>query len=303
MHTDPNWPRAGHWLARQDQSFRLGVLGAPARMGSITPGRTDLTPQAVREVLLRFSTYDIETDLDLRELRVSDLGDVPIAELSLEDSFTPVREAAGRIFGTGAEAILIGGDNGISFPGVTALADHFGGLSRVGLLTLDAHFDLRDTDQGLSNGNPVRSLLNAGMPGSNIVQLGILGYANSKAYAEVARSAGITVVTMDQLRRQGIESAVNSALQYLGSQVKAVYFDLDVDVMDRSFAPACPGARPGGLHPWEIKLAARICGRHKLVKAMDLVEVDASRDLAEATVMSTAACLLSYAGGMLESAG
>jgi formiminoglutamase len=300
MHLDPNWPRAGHWLAAGSESFNLGVMGAPVRMGSITPGRTDLTPPAVRDVLLRFSTYDIETDLDLGSLGVRDFGDLNLADASLEDSFEPVRRLAREILSTGANCVLLGGDNGITFPGVTALADCYGGLENVGLLTLDAHFDLRDTSAGLSNGNPVRSLLNAGLPGVNIVQLGILGYANSEAYAKVARDAGIRVTTMDRLRVNGIDATVGDSLEYFAGRVKAVYFDLDVDVLDRSFAPACPGARPGGLMPWQIKRAAQLCGGSGIVKAMDLVEVDASRDVAEITLMATAACLLSYAGGMLE---
>ena len=37
-------------------------------------------------------------------------------------------------------------------------------LDKVGLLTLDAHFDMRDTSEGLSNGNPVRALIDGTVP-------------------------------------------------------------------------------------------------------------------------------------------
>jgi formiminoglutamase len=191
---------------------------------------------------------------------------------------------------------MLGGDNGVTRPGVHGIGD---ALADCGLLTLDAHFDLRDTSQGLSNGNPVRALLEDGLPGANIVQLGILSFANSQAYSQVARDAGINFVTMDKLRAQGIESAVNAALDYLSQRVKLIYFDLDVDVLDRAFAPACPGARPGGLLPWEARRAAWLCGRHPKVKVMDLVEVDPTQDVANITVMSAAACLLSFASGLV----
>ena len=39
-------------------------------------------------------------------------------------------------------------------------------LDGVGLITLDAHFDMRDTSEGLSNGNPVRALIEDGLPGA-----------------------------------------------------------------------------------------------------------------------------------------
>jgi len=46
-------------------------------------------------------------------------------------------------------------------------------IEEIGLVTLDAHFDMRDTDQGLSNGNPVRVLFEDGLPGANIAQVGL----------------------------------------------------------------------------------------------------------------------------------
>ncbi len=296
---DPHWPRASAWLAGEsdEQTIgRLAVLGAPVRLGSITPGRSDLAPQAVREALRRFSSYDIETDADLRMIAARDYGDLPLAEMRLEDALEPLGNAVRAALNETEAAVIIGGDNGVTRPGVYGLNDS---LTEVGLLTLDAHFDLRDTGNGLSNGNPVRALLEDGLPGQNIVQLGILGFANSQAYAEVARAAGITVVTMDRLREQGIDKAVSNALDYLSARTKAIYFDLDVDVLDRIFAPACPGSRPGGLMPWELKRAAWLCGQHPKVRAMDLVEVDPTQDVANATVMTTAACLLSFASGLV----
>jgi formimidoylglutamase len=298
-HNDPRWPRASAWLAGESEEQpigRLAVLGAPVRLGSITLGRSDLAPQAVREALRKFSSYDIETDADLRMIEVGDYGDLSLAETKLEDALEPLARAVRTALNETDAAVIIGGDNGVTRPGVHGLNDS---LAEVGLLTLDAHFDLRDTHHGLSNGNPVRALLEDGLPGQNIVQLGILGFANSRAYAEVAREAGITVVTMDRLREQGVDKAVSDALDYLAARTKAIYFDLDVDVLDRIFAPACPGSRPGGLAPWELKRAAWLCGHHPKVRVMDLVEVDPTGDVANVTVMTTAACLLSFASGLL----
>ena len=54
-------------------------------------------------------------------------------------------------------------------------------LEMIGLITLDAHFDMRDTAQGLGNGNPVRALREDGLPGKNIAQIGLAPFANSAA--------------------------------------------------------------------------------------------------------------------------
>ena len=81
---DQYWPRASAWLAGEftpSSSGALAVMGAPLRLGSITPGRCDLAPAAIRAILRKFSCYDIESDADLRSIRVRDLGDLPFADL------------------------------------------------------------------------------------------------------------------------------------------------------------------------------------------------------------------------------
>src|SRR5690606_33329082 len=144
----------------------VALIGAPLNERSLTPGRCDLGPKALRGVLPRLSTYDVETGLEL-EVLVHDAGDVALKAVSPLEAFEPVRNAVA------AQAhrdltILVGGNNAITRPGVHAL-----GLDRVGVLTLDAHFDLRDTDQGLTNGNPIQALLDDGMDGHRISQVGL----------------------------------------------------------------------------------------------------------------------------------
>ncbi len=197
-------------------------------------------------------------------------------------------------------AVLLGGDNGITRPGLHALGPD---LRDCGLLTFDAHHDLRDLGRGLTAGNPIRALLRDGLPGTNVVQIGIQAFTNSRTYAQVARDAGIVVVTADEVYAQGIDSVVKSALEYLASKTKAIYVDLDVDVLDRAFAPACPGSRPGGLQPWMLRRAVRVCGRHQSVRMMDIVEVDPTKDIADVTCLAAASFLLAFASGVASRLG
>ena len=295
--TDPSWPRASAWLTgdhEPDPRATLQVIGAPMRLGSISGGRFDLAPFAVRDALARFSTFDGENDV--RAIRVRDAGDLAIREKTPGEALDEIAGAIGGSLPHSDAVLLLGGDNSITRPGVRGLGHS---LDRVGLLTLDAHHDLRDTDEGLTNGNPVRALVEDGLPGINIYQVGIQAFANSRAYAEIAGELGIDVVTTNEARSgDGVPAAVASALDHLDRRVDVIYVDLDVDVLDRTFAPACPGSRPGGLMPWELQAAARLCGEHPKVRAIDLVEVDPERDVAEATVMTVASLVLAFAAGL-----
>jgi formiminoglutamase len=295
---DLNWPRASAWLAGEtlsEASGKLAVIGAPLARGSITPGRCDLAPAAIRKALERFSTYDIDSARDVRALRAQDLGDLEVAGLSPEEALAPIRDAVAAALKAAEAVVLLGGDNSITRPGCHALGD----LERCGLLTLDAHLDLRDLEGGLTNGNPVRALLRDGLPGSHIVQIGVQSFANSGAYAMVARKAGIRVISARAALQRGIGYVMEEALLHLERETDRIYVDLDLDVLDRTYAPATPGSRPGGLTPHQLRHAARLCGEHAKIRVLDLVEIDPTRDIAEATVLTAAVCFLEFAVGLL----
>jgi formiminoglutamase len=292
LHHDPHWPRAGAWLRGELRGGTLGklaVLGAPANRGSLTPGRCDLAPAAIRSALDRFSTFDVDYRSNLLDLSIQDLGDADIAGLTPEDALDPIRKSVAAAVEDSDAVIVLGGDNSITFPAVEALGES-------NLITFDAHLDLRSLDGGLTNGNPIRALLSKGFPGERIVQIGIQSFANSEAYLDVAQAAGIRVVSVDEVRRQGVETTVRDALAAFTSG--PVYVDFDLDVLDRAFAPATHGSRPGGLTPTELRTAAHLCGEFARVRAIDFVEIDPERDVADQTSLCAAACLLSFASGV-----
>ena len=294
---DPNWPRASHWLAqRREGPIALSVLGVPMN-NSITPGRCDLAPAAIRQALDLYSLNDPDAGIDLASLAVTDLGDVTLSAASVEEIFFRTVQGIKKAAANAIAIAILGGDNAITYPGMHALNLPF---ARCGLLTFDAHHDVRDLEGGLTDGNPIRALLRAGLPGANIIQIGIQPFANSPAYAQVARAAGITVVTADEVYASGIDAAVSGALELLAAKTDAIYVDLDMDVLDRVFAPACSGSRPGGLQPWMVRRAARLCGAHPSVRIIDIVDIDPTKDVADSTVLAAASFFLAFASGVAE---
>lgn len=252
----------------------VALIGAGLNERSLTPGRCDLGPKAFRAVLPRFSTYDVETETTL-ETRVHDAGDVPLKAVTPADAFAPMRDAVQAQAGR-ALTVLIGGNNAITRPGVHGL-----GLDRVGLLTLDAHFDLRDTDQGLTNGNPVQALLEDGLDGRRISQIGLAPFANTKRAHDKAKAAGISVRMAGECRERGLAAVVAEELERLSGLCDAIYVDCDIDVIDRGQWPASPGARPGGVSVHDFFAATRVIGAHPKVKAVDLTEYDPSLEIGD----------------------
>ncbi len=166
-------------------------------------------------------------------------------------------------------------------------------IKNAGLITLDAHFDLRD---GISNGSPVQRLISeAGLNPSKIVQIGINDFSNSPEYAARAREYGITVIPRAALRTKSIQAVVAQALEIADSPA-GIYVDVDVDVCDRSVVPACPAAAPGGISADELRQFVSLFAADSCVKAIDFTEVDASIDTPDGrTVRLVALCILEAA--------
>ena len=306
---DALWPRAGGWPAPSElpagSRIDVSLVGVPASQTSLSSTNAHETPDAIRSALFRYSPALMQDRrlpekgvrnnpdiVNLDELTVADFGNV-----SEPDS--PAGEA--RTIAVMADAakaselvIALGGDNSVTV--AAALGAWGSDLSTAGLITLDAHYDLRD---GVSNGSPVRRLIEAGLNPQRIVQIGIQDFVNSVAYARRAHELGITVIHRDELARRPLAEIMSEALAIAGAAGGPVHVDLDVDVCDRSVAPACPASVPGGISAYELRQVASIAAAHPQVRSLDLTEIDATTDTPDGrTVRLAALCVLEALAGV-----
>jgi formiminoglutamase len=269
-------------LIVDDPDAPVAILGAPMEAGSVTPGRCDLAPAAVRRALRRFSTFDLTSGLEL-DLAIRDAGDVPVQGMMPADGFLLIRDAVAASVRDHRLTLLLGGNNAVTRPAAHGLGLP---LAKVGLITLDAHFDMRDTAGGPMNGNPIRCLLEDGLPGGNIAQIGLAPFANTFEMDADARAAGIAVYDLGDIG-DDIHSILDKAMERLErAGVEAVMIDFDIDVIDRAQCPGAPGARPGGLPVDLFFRAARHALAFPKVRLVDLTEYDPSLDVSDITALT-----------------
>jgi formiminoglutamase len=294
---DSGWPRADIWLAQDHPDPDVLVVGVPSSKASLTPSRADLTPLALRDRLTGFSTFHSEWETNLADVAVRDVGNWPVSELDMHTMPEAVRRLATELPDVPL-TLFVGGDNAITRPLVAGMTDD---LTRVGVITFDAHHDVRSLDNGPTNGTPIRGLIEEdGLSGVNVVQIGIHSFANSAEYRAYCDEAGIEVVTVETLEREGIRNVIDGVFSTLAERCDSIYVDVDLDVLDRVFAPACPGASPGGMTIRQLAQGVRLCARHPKVLAMDFVEVDAEADANGVTLDATAHVFLSAVAGYSE---
>ena len=325
---DPEWPRTGGWAdasaSPADARFDLALIGIPTSQTSLSPSNAHETPAAIRAALRRYSGHVVApgapsasaADASAYEARAGHEAQLVIDEVlrivDAGDAVSPDTEE-GEIAATAAVAALaarselvvaLGGDNALTVPAMLGIAGSgtaHDTLATAGLITLDAHHDLRN---GRSNGSPVRRLVEAGLDPRRIVQIGIADFANSRVYRDRARDWGITVIHRDELHDRPLREIVSEALDIAGAAGGPVHVDLDIDVCDRSVAPGCPASIPGGIQAHELRRITRLLAADPRVRGFDLAEVDATADAPDGrTVRLAALCVLEAAAGLAQRLG
>lgn len=258
---DPLWPRAQSLFSQGNESSDVTLFGLPASQTSISPTSAHLTPDAIRSALLRYSLAHSDPRVSLEKITLQDAGNISSSDDDEPFAINQVKNLAQQ-----SEMIIaLGGDNSITYSCVK-------GSDATGLITFDAHYDLRD---GISNGSPVRRLIEAGLDGKRVVQIGIADFSNSPEYAKRAQDFGITVIPRSALRTRSATDVWEQALAIAGDRV---FVDFDMDVCDRSVVPACPAAAPGGVSADELRQFAFLVGSAPQVIGADITEIDAAKD-------------------------
>ncbi|EMI09294.1 formimidoylglutamase [Anoxybacillus gonensis] len=278
----------------------IGLIGAPLSKSSISHSGAAFAPQAIRQALSFYSTYSIESGMDLADVTVTDYGDIVMHPTDIVASQRRIAETIEQVVALQPESmwIVLGGDHSITCPVVSGWQKQKG---TIGIIQFDAHHDLRNLeDGGPTNGTPFRRLIEAGIvDGSRLVQIGLRDFANSRAYTEYGKQCGVTMYTIEEVYRLSIQTIIEKSMQML-SGVDAVYVSVDMDVLDQAFAPGCPAIGPGGMDSRTLLHAISLLARYDKVQGMDIVEIDPTIDFRQMTSRIAASVILQFLKGKKE---
>ena len=157
-------------------------------------------------------------------------------------------EWVGEIF-----PMILGGEHGILPPIMQALSNHpelQGDLSRLTLIQIDAHADLRDELQGerYSHGTAIRRSLDAGV--GRVIQIGTRALSKDEAKFSLEDKRVETWYARDIL---GIPEGGRSWKDMLESIAEIdgpVWITFDIDGLDGKLVPSTGTPVPGGLSHW-----------------------------------------------------
>jgi agmatinase len=252
-------------------------LGVPFdRTTSFRPGAR-FGPDAIRQHSWNFESFDLETGLDLSDVAIHDLGNTEEFGSS-EEMVRALREEVRPIFRDGKVPIVLGGDHACAPPAVESYPD---GGPTLGVLYIDAHLDFRSSYLGDARSHACSSRRMLEKVGArNIVVLGVRSV--SREEMEDNRSVGMSFVSAHEIVREGIQSALQRALNML--KTDRLYISLDIDAVDPAYAGGTGTPEPFGLTPRDVKLiidqaAPRLVG-------LDIMEVSPHYDQGSTSLLA-----------------
>ena len=273
------------------------IVGMPYDgLATFRGGATRRGPQEIRKFSLLFGGYNFDWDLDVFEhLRVVDVGDVDVVPGDNARSYQRFEDTLEALLRRGIVPLSLGGDHGITFPAVKAVASHHG--APVGLVVFDTHLDLSEALGGdrLTRASPMLRICELDqVDPRRIAIVGARGARNLPEWTPLYRDLGISVFAMEQIESEGIEAVTEQAVGIATSGGATLYISVDIDGVDPAFAPGTNSPEPGGLTAREIIRGVRIAARNGFA-GFDLVEVSPDFDTASGTTSVLAARLTAEA--------
>jgi arginase len=293
------------------------IIGVPLDLGAGRRG-VDMGPSALRIAGLSTRIADLARI-------VVDQGDVPapipetrhksderkkyIHEIArvCEILYTTVTDS----LDSGALPVILGGDHSLAAGSVAASADWVARTSskRMGLLWVDAHGDMNTpetTTSGNVHGMPLAALL--GQEPAELAAIGstpsvlpehtvLLGIRNlDEREKDRIRASGVHVFTMKDIDRDGIAVIAERALALASAGTGGIHVSFDMDACDPTVAPGVGTPVRGGLDYREAHMVMELVADSQQLVALDLVEVNPTLDLRNATAEFGAELALSALG-------
>ena len=222
-------------------------------------------PMALRsETLLAQEDYSPYFDLDLKDKKIHDLGDVEVVFGDTSETLARIEKISTFIVNDGKKLVCIGGEHLVTLPVIKPLLNKYPDLQ---IIQLDAHLDLMDELFGdrYSHGTVMRRIFDLMKQPFRIYQVGV-------------RSGHQDEYTFAKSNTKLFPFNSDTFLKNLDAfSDKPVYLTIDLDVFDPSLIPGTGTPEAGGIFFQEfISILKRI--KNINIVGADMVELSPQID-------------------------
>jgi formiminoglutamase len=236
-------------------------------------GRTGAAqaPAAIREALGPLAFH-------LRR-SVLDAGDVAVTDRGLEAGQARAGAAVAALLDAGNLTVLLGGGHETAFASYLGVAgsEAVRGGKRLGVLNLDAHFDLRD-EAAPSSGTPFLQMARAEAAAGRELKYAVVGISepnNTRALFDTAHRLGVEYLLDEDCTADAVQSFVADFL----ADIDVLYLTIDLDVLPASVAPGVSAPAAFGVPLPVISAVCRQAAASGKLLHADVAELNPALDL------------------------
>ncbi len=204
-----------------------------------------------------------------------DGGDVRRGGGSVESAQEALADVVGEVVGSCLMPVVLGGGHDLAYGHYLGLSRSLAAGTRLGVLSFDAHFDLRPLDQGANSGTSFTQIARhceAVGRGFEYLCIGIQRSANTARLFRTADELGVEYLLARDVVDHDLDRA-GRAIDRFCERVDAIYVTLCADVISSAFAPGVSASQPLGLHPETVLRLLKMVLRSGKVVAFDVAEV------------------------------
>ena len=217
-------------------------------------------PQAIIDASEYLELYDHELGREISEAGIHTLQEVQPLLSDPEFMAGRIYKIAKDLLARGKFVVMLGGEHSLTLGMVKALHERH---SKLSVLQLDAHTDLRDEYLGTKYGNA--SVMRRVREICPVVHAGIRSFSLEEH--RFMQEKGIEPFYAEDSGKPDFAARVVSKLS------SQVYVTIDLDVLDPSIMPAVGTPEPGGLSWQQVLELLRAVSRRRRIVGFDVMEL------------------------------
>lgn len=289
-----------HVVNSRNDTDSIGIIGFACDLGvERNKGKVGASkaPEILRGALANLAWHGKGNIIDYGTIRTHNEGidSLNTAQISLGEKVSEIIQKAGK-------AIVLGGGH------ETAVGSYLGleqfKTKRIGILNLDAHFDIRLIgENGISSGTPFTQIREMRIQESqefHYMVLGISRTGNTKALFDRADEWGVRYIEDKDLTHNSLSVTLKAIDEFLAT-IDVLYLSLDLDVLPHWQMPAVSAPSGYGVDIGIIERIIERIGTSNINWPLsDVVEFNPTLDTNSCAAKTAARLIDTLARTMLE---
>ncbi len=232
-------------------------------------------PDALRKSLAKQANHLPEN------FHLFDVGNVICENQNLEHTHQVIENQIFKLLKSNLFPIVLGGGHDLAYPHYRAIKSYLSENQCIGIINLDAHFDLRIKTDQANSGTPFYQIATEAAENKfHYLCLGIQKQANTTELFQTAEKFGVNYLMNDEYTITNWKSVVYEIVSFINS-VDYVYLTIDLDGF--SSAMGVSAVSPFGFS-WEVVYETiKLINQSKKLISTDIVEYNPLYDMSDFT--------------------